>query len=84
MKTDIRIHYCRVKKGSSLNLHSILYTCINLDWSHYRALISVKDKQKRDFFQKQTVKENWTVERLQDVIRIYRLQLKDLTEYSYP
>jgi len=56
-----------------------LYTCINLSWSQCRALSSVKDKQKKGFFLKQAVKENWSVEKLQDVIRIYKLQLQDLT-----
>ncbi|MBL7196954.1 MAG: thermonuclease family protein [Candidatus Omnitrophica bacterium] len=57
-----------------------LYMCINLEWSHYRALIGVEDRKKRGFFQKQAVKEGWTVEKLQDVIRVYKLQLKSLTE----
>ncbi|MBL7198052.1 MAG: thermonuclease family protein [Candidatus Omnitrophica bacterium] len=57
-----------------------LYTCINLEWSHYRALIGVEDRKKRGFFQKQAVKEGWSVEKLQDVIRVYKLQLKSLSE----
>jgi len=57
-----------------------LSTCSNLPWSQCRLLITIDDKQKRGFFLRQAVKENWTVEKLQDVIRIYKLQFQDLTK----
>jgi endonuclease YncB( thermonuclease family) len=53
-----------------------------LGWTHYRALITVKDKQKRLIFQKQAIKHNWSAEDLQKAIRIYKLQFEDLTEES--
>ena len=55
-----------------------LSTCSNLTWSQCRLLITVDEKQKRDFFKTQAIKQHWTVEKLRDVIRLYKLQLKDL------
>ena len=59
-------------------LFSIEDTSLQLQWSHYRALISVQDKQKRDSFQKRAIRQNWNSKDLRKAIRIYKLQLKKL------
>ncbi|MFH1655786.1 MAG: DUF1016 N-terminal domain-containing protein [Candidatus Omnitrophota bacterium] len=47
-----------------------------LGWTHYRLLLSVEDKVKRNYFERQTIKHNWDSRRLQEAIRLERL--KDL------
>ena len=57
----------------------ITATWPQLEWSHCRLLITVRDKEKRIFYEKQAIKHNWSVEELGEAIRLYKLQLEDLT-----
>ena len=47
-----------------------------LEWTHYRNLITVDDKIKRNSFLKQAVRQDWNSRELRKAIRIYKLQLK--------
>ena len=58
----------------------ICATWHKLSWSHYRELLAVENKQKRDYFQKQAINKRWNVGDLQKAIRIYKLKNKDLGE----
>ena len=52
----------------------------NLSWSHYVELITIKDKTKRDFYEKECINSNWSVRELQrqlDTSLFERLLLSD-------
>jgi len=49
-----------------------------LEWTHYRNLITVDDKIKRNSFQKQAIRQNWNSKDLRKAIRIYKLQRRKL------
>jgi len=42
----------------------IMNSCSQFKWSHYRALLSIDDDQKRLSYQEQAVQKGWTVEEL--------------------
>ncbi len=52
----------------------------NLSWSHYIELITIKDKNKRNFYEKECINSNWSVRELQrqlDTSLFERLLLSD-------
>jgi predicted nuclease of restriction endonuclease-like (RecB) superfamily len=73
LSADLKLRY-----GKGFSRRNILdmrrfYSCFpiwqtlsaKLSWSHYVALIGLKDKMERSFYEKQCIKENWTVRELQ-------------------
>lgn len=40
-----------------------------LSWSHYCELLSISDKQKRSFYEKETINTNWSVRELKRQIK---------------
>ncbi|MBL7197219.1 MAG: thermonuclease family protein [Candidatus Omnitrophica bacterium] len=55
-----------------------------LGWTHYRQLLSVEDRKKRDFLQKEAIQQGWDSCALGEAIRLYKLQLKDLSPAPSP
>ena len=59
-----------------------------LSWSHYRALIQVKDKAARDWYEKEAAAQTWSVRTLQRNIssqyyyRMLETQKKELVEHE--
>jgi hypothetical protein len=51
---------------------NILAPVPNLTWSHYRILITVKDKEKRKEFERLVIEENLSKRELRDIVREYR------------
>ena len=41
----------------------------NLKWSHYRLLTSVKDKDRREFFEEQISQDNWSKRKLEEALK---------------
>ena len=41
----------------------------NLKWSHYRLLTSVKDKDRREFFEEQVSQDNWSKRKLEEALK---------------
>jgi predicted nuclease of restriction endonuclease-like (RecB) superfamily len=73
LSVDLKLRY-----GKGFSRRNILdmrrfYSCFpiwqtlsaKLSWSHYVALIGLKDEMERSFYEKQCIKENWTVRQLQ-------------------
>jgi endonuclease YncB( thermonuclease family) len=48
-----------------------------LNWSHYSALLSVKDKEKRDLLVEKTIKKEWTSQQLEDAVRLENLKIEE-------
>jgi len=56
----------------------------NLGWTHYRLLLSVTDKNRRNSFQSQALKHNWNAEELQEAIRLERLEDLEIEDAGAP
>lgn len=48
-----------------------------LEWTHYRLLVSIKEKDKRDFYENQIIKHHWNSRKLEEVLRRDKIQLED-------
>ncbi len=48
-----------------------------LSWNHYKSLITVQDKSKREAFEKMALKKEWTAEELSEAIRLDRLKIEE-------
>ncbi|MFC1646032.1 DUF1016 N-terminal domain-containing protein [Candidatus Omnitrophota bacterium] len=46
-----------------------------LTWSHYRQLITVEDKSKRDLFTQRAVQKEWSYRELEEAIRLDKLKI---------
>ena len=56
------LHYMRSFYLSFPILHTV---CAKLTWSHYRLLISIKEKHIRDYYIEETISGNWSVRQLE-------------------
>ncbi|HNW99076.1 MAG TPA: DUF1016 N-terminal domain-containing protein [Bacteroidales bacterium] len=54
--TYMRLFYIRYKKSETVS-HQ-------LSWSHYFELLKIDDDLERNFYQQQTIKENWSIREL--------------------
>ena len=80
LSNDLRMDKRTLQKSVQFfHLFTIADLSPQLEWTHYRTLVSVKDKQKRDLFHTRAIKQDWTVEQLKEAIRIERLKLQDLS-----
>ncbi|MBN2890808.1 MAG: DUF1016 family protein [Bacteroidales bacterium] len=69
---DLTLQYGRGFSRSNLNYMRLLYNkypiCETLShkltWSHYYELLKVEDDLAREFYEKQAIKENWTIREL--------------------
>lgn len=61
------------------NVHTV---CKQLTWSHYRALITIEDKEEREYYFEEAVKSKWSVRVLQRQIatQFYRRILANHTD----
>ena len=62
------LHFTNAKSDSNaINniLHSTNAKFNLLTWTHYRVLMQVTDKPARDWYEEETIKENWSVKTLQ-------------------
>ncbi|MDP2939475.1 MAG: DUF1016 N-terminal domain-containing protein [Candidatus Omnitrophota bacterium] len=51
-----------------------------LSWDHYKRLITIQDKSKREAFEKMSLKRDWTARRLEEAIRLERLKIEEPQE----
>lgn len=51
-----------------------------LTWNHFRYLITVKDKAKREAFEEKVLKHGWTSGKLEEAIRLDRLKIEEPKE----
>jgi endonuclease YncB( thermonuclease family) len=51
-----------------------------LTWMHYRKLITIEDKTKRELFEERAVKKEWSSQELFEAIRLDRLELEEPEE----
>ena len=51
-----------------------------LSWEHYRSLITIHDKSKRESFEKLSLRREWTAEDLSEAIRLDRLTVEEPEE----
>jgi endonuclease YncB( thermonuclease family) len=49
-----------------------------LSWSHYSALLSIKDKEKRDSLIEKSIKKEWTTQQLEDAVHLENLKYTQL------
>ncbi|MBL7196592.1 MAG: thermonuclease family protein [Candidatus Omnitrophica bacterium] len=48
-----------------------------LEWTHYRLLLSIKDRKKRNFYEKQIIKCDWNSIQLEEILKRDRIKLQD-------
>ncbi len=51
-----------------------------LTWNHYKSLITIEDKSKREAFEEKAMKKGWTAEELSEAIRLDRLKIEESQE----
>jgi endonuclease YncB( thermonuclease family) len=51
-----------------------------LSWIHYRKLITIEDRAKRELFEERAVKKEWTSSELFEAIRLDRLKIEEPVE----
>jgi len=61
-------------------LYPILAVPQELSWDHYRQLITVQDKKKREEFERIASKKGWTAGKLSENIRLERLSVEEPEE----
>ncbi len=77
LSQDLGIHERTLYRSSRFyEAYPNLTALSNLGWTHYLALLTIDDKNKRNSFQRRAIKHKWDSRRLQEAIRIERL--KDL------
>ena len=72
LSRDLKIRYGKGFSRSNLNYMRKLYTKYpacetlshKLSWSHYYELLKIEDDLAREFYEKQTIIENWTIREL--------------------
>ena len=56
-------------------IYSIPQTSGELEWSHYKLLLSIKEENKRGFYEKQVVERNWSIRQFQKILRHDKIKL---------
>ena len=51
-----------------------------LGWTHYKLLLSIKDKGKRDFYEDQIIKRCWTSRKLEETLRTEKVLIEDISK----
>jgi len=54
--------------------YPIQHTCVKLEWSHLRLLLTVKDKYQRGLYEKRIIDEGWSARRLAERLKKDRVK----------
>ena len=65
-------------------VYPIGQTSDQLGWSHYQVLLTVKDKQKRRFYERQAIKKNWSSRKLHRILLRGKIQIEDFSAGPRP